>query len=147
MATNTPRSPTPATAKSKASPHHVARKADASAGKRAGKKAMPEEKPAGILKGKAAIITGGESDIGRAMALLFAREGADVAIVYSRDDDGDAEVTRAFVEREGQRCITLAGDVRDPYFCLSAVKQTVAAFGRLDLLVNNAPHVGLPHHH
>lgn len=103
-----------------------------------------ESTPApGKLKGMAVIVTGGESDIGHAVALLFAREGADVAIVYPTKEDADAEEMRAYVEREGHRCITLAGDVRDPYFCLSAVKQTVAAFGRLDLLVNNAPQSGL----
>jgi len=123
----------------------TSKKSTQSTAKRTSRKPAPEVHPPGALKGMAVIVTGGESDIGHKVAMLFAREGADVAIVYSRED-ADAEETRAYVEREGHRCITLAGDVRDPYFCLSAVRQTVAAFGRLDLLVNNSPQSGLPHH-
>jgi NAD(P)-dependent dehydrogenase (short-subunit alcohol dehydrogenase family) len=89
------------------------------------------------LKDMAAVITGGDSGIGRAIAVLFAREGADVAIVYL-NEHGDAEETKRAVEKEGRRCIALAGDVSDPQFCKRAVEETVAAFGRLDLLVNNA---------
>jgi len=89
------------------------------------------------LKDMAAIITGGDSGIGRAVAVLFAREGADVAIVYL-NEHGDAEETKRAVEKEGRRCIALAGDVADPRFCQRAVDEAVAAFGRLDILVNNA---------
>ena len=89
------------------------------------------------LKDYAAIITGGDSGIGRAVAVLFAREGADVAIVYL-DEHEDAEETKRAVEAEGRRCITISGDVADAKFCEDAVKQAIKAFGRLDVLVNNA---------
>jgi NAD(P)-dependent dehydrogenase (short-subunit alcohol dehydrogenase family) len=89
------------------------------------------------LAGMTALITGGDSGIGRAVAVLFAREGADVAIVYL-DEHADAEKTKAAVEAEGSRCITLAGDVSDENFCVKAVAATVEAFGHLDILVNNA---------
>jgi NAD(P)-dependent dehydrogenase (short-subunit alcohol dehydrogenase family) len=89
------------------------------------------------LKDMVAIVTGGDSGIGRAVAVLFAREGADVAIVYL-NEHRDAEETKAAVEREGRKCIALAGDVADPAFCGQAVEATVAEFGRLDVLVNNA---------
>jgi NAD(P)-dependent dehydrogenase (short-subunit alcohol dehydrogenase family) len=89
------------------------------------------------LKNYAAIITGGDSGIGRAVAVLFAREGADVAIVYLNEHE-DAEETKRAVESEGRRCITISGDVADAKFCEDAVKQTIKAFGRLDVLVNNA---------
>ncbi|HEY0855710.1 MAG TPA: SDR family oxidoreductase [Albitalea sp.] len=89
------------------------------------------------LLDKAALITGGDSGIGRSVAVLYAREGADVAIVYL-DEHEDAEETRRWVEREGRRCLLIAGDVKDPQFCRDAVEQTVKTFGRLDILVNNA---------
>ena len=89
------------------------------------------------LEGMAAIVTGGDSGIGRAVAVLFAREGADVAVVYL-DEHEDAEETRARVEDEGHRCITIAGDVKDPKFCEQAVQEVMKTFGRLDVLVNNA---------
>ncbi|MBA3319085.1 MAG: SDR family oxidoreductase [Gemmatimonadales bacterium] len=89
------------------------------------------------LEGKVAIITGGDSGIGRAVAVLFAREGADVAIVYL-SEDSDAEETRAAVEGEGRRAILIPGDVTDSSFCELAVETTVRQFGRLDILVNNA---------
>jgi NAD(P)-dependent dehydrogenase (short-subunit alcohol dehydrogenase family) len=89
------------------------------------------------LDGMAALITGGDSGIGRAVAVLFAREGADVAIAYLCEDE-DADDTRRAVEREGGRCLMLRGDVADPKFCNEAVRKTVAEFGRLDILVNNA---------
>jgi NAD(P)-dependent dehydrogenase (short-subunit alcohol dehydrogenase family) len=89
------------------------------------------------LSGKSALITGGDSGIGRAVAVLFAREGADVAIVYL-DEHGDAEETKRCVEAEGQRCVLIPGDVKDAAFCKQAVRETVAAFGKLDVLVNNA---------
>jgi NAD(P)-dependent dehydrogenase (short-subunit alcohol dehydrogenase family) len=91
------------------------------------------------LRDQVALITGGDSGIGRAVAVLFAREGADVAIVYVSDDEHeDAAQTRQHVEAEGRQCITIQGDVKDYAFCESAVTQTIAAFGKLDILVNNA---------
>ncbi|MHB1170425.1 MAG: SDR family oxidoreductase [Longimicrobiales bacterium] len=89
------------------------------------------------LADQVALITGGDSGIGRAVAVLFAREGADVAIVYL-SEDSDAEETREAVEAEGRRCLLIPGDVRDSEFCEAAVEQTMAAYGRLDVLVNNA---------
>ncbi|MET4574407.1 NAD(P)-dependent dehydrogenase (short-subunit alcohol dehydrogenase family) [Stenotrophomonas rhizophila] len=91
----------------------------------------------GKLKGKRAIITGADSGIGRAVAVLFAREGADVAVLHL-DEAEDAEVTRQHVEAEGTRCVVIAGDVRDPKFCNKAVKQVAKSFGGIDILVNNA---------
>jgi NAD(P)-dependent dehydrogenase (short-subunit alcohol dehydrogenase family) len=95
-------------------------------------------KPAGKLDGLAALITGGDSGIGRAVAVLYAREGADVAIVYLAAEQSDAEETRVAVERTGRKCLMLPGDVTDPKFCEQAVQKTVTAFGKLDVLVNNA---------
>jgi NAD(P)-dependent dehydrogenase (short-subunit alcohol dehydrogenase family) len=89
------------------------------------------------LEGKVALITGGDSGIGRAVAVLFAREGADVAIVYLAEVS-DAAKTKQLVENEGRRCLIIAGDVRKRTFCQSAVKKTVKTFGKLDVLVNNA---------
>jgi len=89
------------------------------------------------LQGMAALITGGDSGIGRAVAVLFAREGADVAIAYF-NEHVDAEETRRCVEAEGRRCVLLPGNVKDANYCQAAVAQTVAAFGKLDVLVNNA---------
>ena len=97
----------------------------------------PAYRGSGKLDGMAAIVTGGDSGIGRAVCVLFAREGADVAIVYLNEHE-DAEQTRRAVEDEGRRCILIAGDVRDPSFCQDAVDQAVRAFGKLDVLVNNA---------
>lgn len=97
----------------------------------------PDYTGSGKLDGMAAIVTGGDSGIGRAVAVLFAREGADVAVLHLAED-GDAEETRRHVEAEGARCLVIAGDVRDPAFCEDAVGQVVDAFGRLDVLVNNA---------
>ncbi len=91
----------------------------------------------GRLEGKVALVTGGDSGIGRAVSILFAKEGANVAIVYL-DEHRDAQVTRDRVERAGRSCLTLAGDVGDPAFCREAVERTVEAFGRIDVLVNNA---------
>jgi NAD(P)-dependent dehydrogenase (short-subunit alcohol dehydrogenase family) len=97
----------------------------------------PDYRGSGKLEGMAAIITGGDSGIGRAVAVLFAREGADVAVVYLSEDE-DARETKRYVEKEGRRCLLVRGDVRDPDFCEQAVQQTIDAFGRLDVLVNNA---------
>lgn len=97
----------------------------------------PAYKGSGKLEGKAAIVTGGDSGIGRAVAVLFAREGADVAIVYLNEHP-DAEETRRHIEAEGRRCILIPGDVKDPEFCKQAVERTVKEFGKLDVLVNNA---------
>src|SRR5947208_5692392 len=85
----------------------------------------------------AALITGGDSGIGRSVAVLFAREGADVAVAYLTEHR-DAEETKRAVDKEGRRCILLSGDVADAAFCKEAVKRTVEAFGKLDILVNNA---------
>jgi NAD(P)-dependent dehydrogenase (short-subunit alcohol dehydrogenase family) len=90
------------------------------------------------LKDKVALITGGDSGIGRAVAVLFAREGADIAIVYLRQEQADAEETRAAVEREGTKCLLLPGDVTRAAFCRRAADKTVRRLGRLDILVNNA---------
>jgi NAD(P)-dependent dehydrogenase (short-subunit alcohol dehydrogenase family) len=97
----------------------------------------PDYKGSEKLQGMAAIITGGDSGIGRAVAVLFAREGADVAIVYL-ESKGDAEETKRCVEQEGRRCLLIQGDVKDAAFCRQAVESSVREFGRLDVLVNNA---------
>ncbi|GGK07731.1 SDR family oxidoreductase [Luteimonas terricola] len=97
----------------------------------------PDYRGSGKLEGMAAIVTGGDSGIGRAVAVLFAREGADVAVLHLAEDV-DAEETRRHVEVEGRRCLVIAGDVRDPKFCKKAVDKVAKAFGRLDVLVNNA---------
>ena len=94
--------------------------------------------PAGKLVGKVAIITGGDSGIGRSVAYLFAREGADVAIVYLSEEQQDALEVRDEIKKLGGRVLLLPGDVSDPEFCESAVKQTVETFGQLNVLVNNA---------
>lgn len=89
------------------------------------------------LKDKVAVITGGDSGIGRSVAVHFAREGADVAVLYL-DEHLDAEETQALVETEGRRCLLLAGDVGDPNFCKMAVEKTIETFGKINILVNNA---------
>ncbi len=95
------------------------------------------QRGSGKLRDRVALITGGDSGIGRAVAIAFAREGADVAIVYL-DEHEDAAETRKRVEREGRRCLTIAGDIGDEGFCREAVRQAVGELGRLDILVNNA---------
>jgi NAD(P)-dependent dehydrogenase (short-subunit alcohol dehydrogenase family) len=97
----------------------------------------PEYRPGGKLKDKVALITGGDSGIGRAVAVLFAREGADVAIVYL-EEHKDARKTEELVKAEGRRCLLIAGDVADVDFCREAVARTVAELGKLNILVNNA---------
>lgn len=97
----------------------------------------PRYRGSSKLEGMSALITGGDSGIGRAVAVLFAREGADVAIVYLTETT-DARETQHAVENEGRRCIVMAGDVSDARFCRDAVRKTVKAFGKLDVLVNNA---------
>jgi NAD(P)-dependent dehydrogenase (short-subunit alcohol dehydrogenase family) len=97
----------------------------------------PDYKGSGKLDGKVAIITGGDSGIGRSVAVLYAREGADIAIVYLTAHQ-DAEETKRWVEKEGRRCLLIAGDVKDSAFCKQAVERAVKEFGHLDILVNNA---------
>lgn len=94
-------------------------------------------KAAGKLQGKAALITGGDSGIGRAVALAYAKEGADVAVIYL-SEHGDAAVTKKEVEQEGRKCLLLSGDIGDETFAGQAVQQTVDGLGGLDILVNNA---------
>jgi NAD(P)-dependent dehydrogenase (short-subunit alcohol dehydrogenase family) len=91
------------------------------------------------LAGKKAIITGGDSGIGRAVALAFAREGADVLVSYY-NEHADAQETKRLVEGAGRQCVLMAGDIKDPAHCRAIVAKAVAAFGRLDVLVNNAAH-------
>ena len=97
-------------------------------------------KPAGKLEGKCALITGGDSGIGRAVAVLYAREGADVAISYLPEEQSDAEETRRAVQAEGQRCVLLPGDLSEAKFCDELIEQTVNELGKLDILVSNAAH-------
>ena len=97
----------------------------------------PDYRGSGKLEGKVALITGGDSGIGRAVAVLFAREGADVAIVYLSEDE-DARQTSKAVEDEGRNCLLIPGDVKDPEFCSRAVDSTLEEFGHLDILVNNS---------
>lgn len=97
----------------------------------------PHYRGSGKLQGMTALITGGDSGIGRAVAVLFAREGANVAIAYLNEHK-DAKATRQFVEAEGTQCLLLAGDVRDPAYCAAAVRKVVKKFGALNILVNNA---------
>jgi NAD(P)-dependent dehydrogenase (short-subunit alcohol dehydrogenase family) len=98
----------------------------------------PLYKGADKLKGKVALITGGDSGIGRSVAVLYAREGADVAIVYLPAEQSDAETARRAIEKEGRKAVLIPGDVTQRSFCKSAVEQTVKELGRLDILVNNA---------
>jgi len=98
----------------------------------------PVYKGAGKLKGKVALITGGDSGIGRAVAVLFAREGADVAFTHLPEEEVDARETIRAIEDEHQVGIAIAGDLQDPDFCEDVVNETVAEFGKLDVLVNNA---------
>lgn len=92
----------------------------------------------GLLTGKVALITGGDSGIGRAVAIAYAREGADIAISYLAAEQTDAEDTRGWIERAGRRCLLLPGDLRDRDHCAALVERTVTELGQLDVLVNNA---------
>jgi NAD(P)-dependent dehydrogenase (short-subunit alcohol dehydrogenase family) len=98
----------------------------------------PHYRGSGKLEGKVALITGGDSGIGRAVAVLYAREGADVAIVYLPEEQPDAEETARAVDAEGRKCLLLPGDVSASAFCDEAVERTAGELGRLDILVNNA---------
>jgi NAD(P)-dependent dehydrogenase (short-subunit alcohol dehydrogenase family) len=96
-------------------------------------------KGSGKLKGKKAVITGGDSGIGRAVAIAYAREGADILIAYL-DEHDDAREVKALVEQEGRKAVLVAGDLRSPEHCRSVIKQSVEALGGVDILVNNAAH-------
>jgi NAD(P)-dependent dehydrogenase (short-subunit alcohol dehydrogenase family) len=100
----------------------------------------PRYRAAGKLEGKVALITGGDSGIGRAVAVLYAREGADVAIAFLPAERVDAKETQRAVEALGRRCVTLEGDLTKPRVCVDLVKRTVRALGQLDILVSNAAH-------
>ena len=120
-------------------PQHLKKPAHESALALAPRFEAPDYLGSGKLAGKVALVTGGDSGIGRAVAVLFAREGADVAIVYLNEHD-DARTTQQAVEREGRRCVLLPGDVAQPSFCRRAVTTTLKRLGALDVLVNNAAH-------
>jgi NAD(P)-dependent dehydrogenase (short-subunit alcohol dehydrogenase family) len=94
-------------------------------------------KGSGKLQGKVAIITGGDSGIGKSAALCYAAEGADVVIVYL-NEHSDAETTKKLIEQEGSKCLSIAGDIGEEAFCQQVVAQAIAEFGKLDILVNNA---------
>lgn len=98
----------------------------------------PFYRGAAKLEGKVALITGGDSGIGRAVAVLFAREGADVAITHLPEEESDAQETKAAIEREGRRALIISGDLTEEKFCRNAVQKTINNFDRLDILVNNA---------
>lgn len=97
----------------------------------------PDYRGSGKLKDRVAVITGGDSGIGRSVAVLYAREGADVVIVYLNEHQ-DAEITKRAVEAEGRRCLTISGDVSNARFCEDVIQQTIEEFGAIDILVNNA---------
>jgi NAD(P)-dependent dehydrogenase (short-subunit alcohol dehydrogenase family) len=119
-------------------PQHQARRPGLESAMRPRPKAEKfEYKAAGKLEGKGAIITGGDSGIGRAVAIDFAKEGADIAIVYLNEHD-DAKATKTLVEKEGRKCLLIAGDIGDEQFCREAVERAYDEFERLDILVNNA---------
>ncbi|TFE23530.1 SDR family oxidoreductase [Cohnella luojiensis] len=97
----------------------------------------PVYRSAGKLTGKVAIISGGDSGIGRAVSIIYAKEGADVAVVYL-NESVDAEETKRQIEAEGRRCLLIPGDIGDPQFCKQAIDKTVSTLGKLDIVVNNA---------
>jgi NAD(P)-dependent dehydrogenase (short-subunit alcohol dehydrogenase family) len=94
-------------------------------------------RPSGKLHGKVALITGGDSGIGRAVAILYAKEGADIVITYL-NEHADAQVSKARIEQMGRRCLLIAGDIGDEVFCRQIIRQTIEGLGKLDVLVNNA---------
>src|SRR5436853_153145 len=100
----------------------------------------PEYKAAGKLDGKVALITGGDSGIGRAVAVLYAREGADVAIAALPTERRDSEETRRAIEEQGRKCLVLEGDLTDARVCRDVIERTVTELGHLDILVSNAAH-------
>ena len=100
----------------------------------------PFYRPAGKLEGKVALVTGGDSGIGRAVAVIFAREGADIALAYLPEEQSDAAETRDCIEREGRKCRLLPGNLTSPQYCSDVVARTVAELGKLDILVSNAAH-------
>jgi NAD(P)-dependent dehydrogenase (short-subunit alcohol dehydrogenase family) len=123
-------------------PHHPAQQQPRQPGMQAPMRPRPraemrDYRGAGKLEGRAALVSGGDSGIGRAVAIGLAKEGADVAILYL-DEHEDANATRGLVEESGRRCFALAGDLGDEGFCRDAVAKVLETFGRLDLLVNNA---------
>jgi short-subunit dehydrogenase involved in D-alanine esterification of teichoic acids len=97
----------------------------------------PEYKGSGKLKGKIALITGGDSGIGRAVAIAFAKEGADMAIAYLNEDK-DAAQAKSLVEKHGARAIAVAGDIGDKNYCQALIDKVIGKFGKLDILINNA---------
>ena len=100
----------------------------------------PDYRPSGKLNGKVALVTGGDSGIGRAVAVLYAREGADVAITALPDERSDSEETKRAIEAEGRRCLVIEGDLAIRDFCRTCVERTMMDLGRLDILVHNAAH-------
>lgn len=124
------------------SSHHPAQEQPRQPGRQAPMRPRPraemkDYRGAGKLAGKVALISGGDSGIGRAVAIGFAKEGADVGILYL-DEHDDARATRALVEDQDRQCVTMAGDIGDEAYCREAVEFVTAALGRLDILVNNA---------
>jgi NAD(P)-dependent dehydrogenase (short-subunit alcohol dehydrogenase family) len=97
-------------------------------------------KGSGRLQGMKAVITGGDSGIGRAVAIAYAREGADILIAYLSEKD-DADEVKALIEKEGRKAVLVAGDLQDPDHCRSVIKRAVAELGGIDILVNNAAHL------
>lgn len=100
---------------------------------------IPNYKPSGKLLGKTAIITGGDSGIGKAVAIAFAKEGADIVIVYFNEHT-DAENTKKILDAAGRKCMLIAGDIGDEQFCTDVINKTMGDFGKIDILVNNAAH-------
>lgn len=100
---------------------------------------FPDYKPADKLKGKTAIITGGDSGIGKAVAIAFAKEGADIVIVYF-NEHSDAENTKKVLDATGRKCMLISGDIGNEQFCIDVINKTMGSFGKIDIIVNNAAH-------